>query len=83
MNRRTNHAELAHAHRIEASELVRRAAEPCPAGERIKAQITRAASRLGFPRSRTEDIWRLEAKRIDSWEMDLLRKFKRIKRKRH
>lgn len=82
MTRRANHTELAHAHRIEASELARRAAEPAEAGEHIKAQIARAAHRLGFSYSRTEDIWRLEARTIHSWEMDVMRNLKRHRRKR-
>jgi hypothetical protein len=36
--------------------------------------ITRAAARLGWSYRRTEDIWRMEARRIDSWQMDLMRR---------
>lgn len=71
------------AAREEAANLIRRAAEPCAAGEYIANQIARAAARLGFEYRRAEDIWRREAKRIDSWEMDLLRALtKGPKRKR-
>lgn len=70
------HRALAEAHRAEAAELVRRAAEPFVMGERINSLIARSAQRLGFTYVRTEDIWRKEARRIDSWEMDLLREWK-------
>lgn len=71
------------AAREEAASLIRRAAEPCAAGEYIANQIARAATRLGLSYRRAEDIWRREAKRIDSWEMDLLRALTRPpKRKR-
>lgn len=79
---RDTHRALADAHRAEAARHVRRACEPVEAGEHIHALIARAAQRLGFPYSRTEDLWRQEARRIDSWELEVLRKFKRVKRSR-
>jgi len=57
----------------EASALVRRVAEPRPAGDKVKAAIVRAARRLGFPVSRTKDLWYRDARRIDAHEMDRLR----------
>jgi hypothetical protein len=57
----------------EAQHLVRRCAEPRPAGDLVKAAILRASRRLGFPVSRTRDIWYGDARRIDAEEMDQLR----------
>ena len=57
----------------EASTLVRRVAEPRPVGDKVKAAIVRAARRLGFPVSRTKDLWYGDARRIDAHEMDALR----------
>lgn len=68
------HQELANATRDEAMSLVRDVAGPRGASEAITALISRAATRLGLSYGRTEDIWRREARRIDAWEMDLLRK---------
>lgn len=73
---RDKHRALAEAHRREAAELVRLAAHPFEMGERINSLIGKAARKLGFPYSRTEDLWRMEARRIDSWEMDLLREMR-------
>lgn len=70
-----SHKAPAEAARQEAAELVRSAAEPRAPGEQIQRSIARAATRLGWPYRRTEDIWRREARRIDSWEMDQLRAF--------
>lgn len=64
----------AKAARIEAAELIRLAAGPNVASETIKARITRAANTLGWSGSRTEKIWRGNANRIESHEMDRLRK---------
>ena len=58
---------------IEARLLVRRAAEPRAVGDSVKAAIVRAARRLGFPPSRTKDLWYGHARRIDAIEMDRLR----------
>lgn len=57
----------------EASSLVRRVAEPRDVGDSVKAAIVRAARRLGFPFSRTKDLWYGDARRIDAAEMDRLR----------
>lgn len=63
---------MAEAARTEAASLVKLvcALEP---GEKVKEHIARTAQRLGWTYCRTEDIWRREARRIDSWEMDMLR----------
>jgi hypothetical protein len=58
----------------EAQALVRRCAEPRPAGDLVKAAIRRASQRLEIPFSRTRDIWYGDARRIDSGEMDRLRR---------
>jgi hypothetical protein len=57
----------------EAKILVRRCAEPRPAGDQVKAAVRRASQRLGIPFSRVRDIWYGEARRIDADEMDKLR----------
>lgn len=57
----------------EAMRLTKMAAEPRQVGDSIKSSIDRAAKRLGWSFSRTEDIWRGEARRIDAHEMDALR----------
>jgi hypothetical protein len=57
----------------EAQTLVRRCAEPRPAGDLVKAAIRRASRRLGLSFTRTRDIWHADARRIDAEEMDRLR----------
>ena len=57
----------------EAQTLVRRCAEPRPAGDQVKAAIRRASRRLGLSFTRTRDIWYGDARRIDAEEMDRLR----------
>jgi hypothetical protein len=58
----------------EAQTLVRRCAEPRPAGDQVKAAVRRASQRLGIPFSRVRDIWYGDARRIDADEMDRLRR---------
>jgi hypothetical protein len=58
----------------EAQILVRRCAEPRPAGDLVKAAVRRASQRLGIPFSRVRDIWYGDARRIDAEEMDRLRR---------
>lgn len=58
----------------EARTLVRRCAEPRPAGDQVKASVRRASQRLGIPFSRVRDIWYGDARRIDAEEMDRLRR---------
>ena len=57
----------------EAQTLVRRCAEPRPAGDLVKAAIRRASRQLGLSFTRTRDIWYGDARRIDAEEMDRLR----------
>ena len=56
----------------EAKSLVRRCAEPVAVGG-VKGAVRQASRRLGFPFTRTRDIWYGDAKRIDAIEMDRLR----------
>lgn len=79
--RRDDHAALAQAARREASELVKIISDR-QVGETVKVAIAKAASRLGLSYSRTEDIWRLEARRIDAWEIDLLRRAAKSRRQK-
>jgi hypothetical protein len=58
----------------EAQSLVRRCAEPRPAGDQVKAAVRRASQRLEIPFSRTRDIWYGDARRINADEMDRLRR---------
>jgi hypothetical protein len=58
----------------EAQILVRRCAEPRPAGDQVKAAVRRASQRLGIPFSRMRDIWYGDARRINAEEMDQLRR---------
>lgn len=57
-----------------AAALARRCAHPCPAGDIVKAAIGRAADRAGFSTTRMRDIWYGDARQIESWEMDALRR---------
>src|ERR1700759_2607845 len=57
----------------EAGFLVRKCAEPCPAGDTVKAAIRRASQRLQLSFTRIKDIWYGDARRIDANEMDRLR----------
>jgi hypothetical protein len=58
----------------EAQILVRRCAEPRPAGDQVKAAVRRTSQRLGISFSRVRDIWYGDARRIDAEEMDRLRR---------
>ena len=58
----------------EAQTLVRRCAEPRPAGDQVKAAVRRASQRLDIPFSRVRDIWYGDARRINADEMDQLRR---------
>jgi len=58
----------------EASHLLRRVAEPRPIGDSVKQAIARAARRCGLSFTRTEDLWRQEARRVDAEEMDRIRR---------
>lgn len=68
----------------EASVLLRKVAEPCPAGDSVKAAINRAARRVArfipphwaarWHYGRAEDIWRQEARGVWAEEMDAIRR---------
>jgi hypothetical protein len=58
----------------EAQTLIRQCAEPRPAGDSVKAAIRRASLKLQMPFVRVRAIWYGEARRIDSEEMDRLRR---------
>jgi hypothetical protein len=79
MPRREAVAALREAARSEAAALVRLAAGQRGYDDTIQACIKRAAHKLGWSYTRTEDIWRGEAKRIESFEMDQLRRLNRKK----
>lgn len=72
---------------MEASDLIRQLAEPCPAGDSVKAAINRALRRVSphlpwpMKASRAEDIWRREARAIRAEEMDALRAAKAAREK--
>lgn len=73
---------LREAARSEAAALVRLAAGTRGMNDTIQACITRAAGKLGWFYGRTEDVWRGEARRIESFEMDALRQFRHKGRRR-
>jgi hypothetical protein len=75
MSRREAVSTLREDARNEAAELVRGVAGERGWSDTIQACIARAAQRLGWSYVRTEDIWRKQAKRIESFEMDQLRRF--------
>jgi hypothetical protein len=58
----------------EASLLVRAVAEPCPAGDSVKAAISRARRRLGWSYSRTRAVWYADIRiKLAAYELDELR----------
>ena len=69
----TSIATLRKAASEEAARLVRLAAEPLTTRDTVNRCIQQAATRLGWSYTRVEDVWRKEARRIESWEMDQLR----------
>lgn len=81
MPRKDPFSALREAARSEAAALVRLAAGNRGYDDTIKACIKRAARKLGWSFRRTEDIWRGEARRIDSVEMDALREFRRPRKR--
>lgn len=64
---------------VEASELIKRLAEPAPAGAHIETLIRSVARKLGLSFSRARSIWYREARIISSDEMDALRAAKAAK----
>lgn len=67
-------AALREAARKEAAALVRQVAGPRGHDDTIQACIARAASTLRWSYTRTADVWRGAARRIESFEMDQLRR---------
>lgn len=59
---------------VEASELMRRLAEPAPAGAHIETLIRDAGRRAGLTFSRAKSVWYREARAIRAEEMDALRR---------
>lgn len=59
----------------EAQTLVRRLAEPCTAGDSVKAQIGRAARRTGIGFNRIRSLWYGDERAsVSAVEMDVLRR---------
>lgn len=63
--------------REESIALIHQVAEPRPAGDSVKAAVGRAARRLGMGITRARSIWYGEARRIESSEMDTMRRVAR------
>ncbi|TNC14881.1 hypothetical protein FF100_04700 [Methylobacterium terricola] len=58
---------------FEAAEGLKQLAEPIPAGDKIKAQINRAARAAGLSYARAWGIWYGKARRIDAHELEAIR----------
>lgn len=58
---------------VEASSLLKRLAEPAPAGSHIETLIRGVANKVGLSFIRAKKIWYKEARIISSEEMDALR----------
>jgi hypothetical protein len=59
----------------EAQTLVRRIAEPCPAGDSVKAAIGRASRRVGLGFTRVRALWYADERiSVSAVEMDKLRR---------
>ena len=58
---------------LEASELLKRLAEPAPAGAHIETLIRGVARKVGLSFSRAKALWYREAAVVRSEEMDALR----------
>jgi hypothetical protein len=58
---------------LEASELLKRLAEPAPAGAHIETLIRSVARKVGLSFSRAKALWYREAAVVRSEEMDALR----------
>jgi hypothetical protein len=64
---------------VEASELLKRLAEPAPAGAHIETLIRSVARKVGLSFSRTKALWYREAAVVRSEEMDALRALDRTR----
>jgi hypothetical protein len=58
---------------LEASSGLKALAEPPVIGDRVKAQIARAARAAGISYTRAFDLWYGKARRIDAFELDAIR----------
>jgi hypothetical protein len=59
---------------VDYQQIVRRAAEPCPAGDSVKAAIGRAARRLRWKYTRTRAFWYADERiNVKDFEADQLR----------
>jgi len=58
---------------VEASELMRRMAEPAPAGAHVQTLIRDVARELGMRFSRAKALWYGEARVVRAEEMDAIR----------
>lgn len=76
MSRREVIAALREAAAKEAAALMREVAGSRRYDDTIQACIARAAHRLGWSFTRANDVWRSRARRIESFEMDQLRRFR-------
>lgn len=63
----------------EASDLIKRLAEPAPVGAHIRTLIRNVAPKVGISFERAKAIWYREARIISSDEMDALRAAKAAK----
>ncbi len=59
---------------LEMSRLVRHAAAPPIAGEKVPHAIARAARRLGFDRGRVESFWYGKVRVVSSDELEIARR---------
>lgn len=60
---------------VEAQTLVRLLAEPCPAGDSVKAQIGRASRRVGLGFNRVRSFWYADERcAVSADELDTLRR---------
>lgn len=66
------------ADRREAAFLIRQVADTRGVEEDVRTVIARVAQLLDWDRSRAEDVWRGEARRIDAYEMQELRDHSRV-----
>jgi len=57
----------------EAAIGLRRLSEPIPAGDRVKAQIARAARKAGLSFTRATDLWYGNARAIRAEELEAIR----------
>lgn len=81
MTRRQAIDLLRQAARAEAAGLIRLVPLPAQPDDNVQRRIERAASRLGWPWRRTKAIWHREARIIESFELDQLRRYEQPRRR--